>query len=71
MTEDETTDAIPREIHSTMSEFEAEMWRRHRKLYRERARNAFLCIAAILGLSLSLWAAIWYGVTRLALWVIS
>jgi hypothetical protein len=54
-----------------MSEFETEMWAKHRKRYRERALNAYLCIASILGLSLILWAAIWEGGTRLALWIFS
>jgi hypothetical protein len=58
-------------IRNAMSEFETEMWAKHRKRYRERALNAYLCIASILGLSLILWAAIWEGGTRLALWIFS
>jgi hypothetical protein len=49
-----------------MSKSETEMWRRHRERYRERALNAYLCIAAILGLSLILWAAIWGSVAEIA-----
>jgi hypothetical protein len=70
MIEDQT-DMLPDEIHGAMSEFETEMWARHRRRYRERALNAYLCIAVILGLSLILWAAIWEGGTRVALWALS
>jgi hypothetical protein len=53
------------------SDFEKAMWAKHREHYRERALHASLCIGAILGLSLILWAAIWEAGTRLALWILS
>jgi hypothetical protein len=52
-------------------DFERAMWAKHRERYRARALNAYLCIAAILGLSLILSLAIWEGGTWLALWMLS
>lgn len=46
------TDMLPNEIHGALSDFETEMWRKHRDRYRTNAANAALCIGAILGLSL-------------------